>query len=311
MKNPNEYKVESLNEYMGYYFVSKALLYKAQTDYQDLEIHEIPEFGRALRLDGIFQTSEADEFLYHELLVHVPGITTDTPQKALVIGGGDGGSIEELLKYETIEKIVMVELDHMVVEKSREYLFGISRNAFDSPKVELLIQDGIQYIENTKEKFDQIILDLTDAFGPSLNLYTKEFYEKVKDALTPEGILSLHIESPITKKIAYQRIYWTLRSVFKFVRPMLNYVPLYGTLWGFATASDYYDPIQMSEKVIDQKLKKYKINDLKFYTPKTHFSVLSLPPYVQKMHEQPLEPITHENKTLIEEQPERLSLRLG
>ena len=300
MATQKRYKLEEpLNSHMGYYFQSSRLLYSKQTAYQFLEIHEVPEYGRVLRLDGILQTSEKDEFLYHEILTHLPAITMNVPGKALLIGGGDGGSVEELLKYASIEKVVMVELDEMVVEKSKEFLPGISNQAFQSDRLELQILNGIQYIEQTREKFDQVVLDLTDAFGPSLGLYTKEFYEKVRRAMNPRGILSLHIESPVTMNTNFRRIYHTLRSVFKFVRPMLNYIPLYGTLWGFAAASDHYDPSEITREVIQKRLKENQIKDLKFYNEETHHSVQCIPPYIQEALGKPAEPITEENKHLV------------
>ena len=289
--------VEPLNDYMGYYFCSDRLLCKEQTKYQLLEIHEVPEYGRVLRLDGILQTSDKDEFLYHEVLVHIPAITMGGPTKVLLIGGGDGGGIKEVLKYRSLKQIIMVELDKCVVERSKEFLPKISNGAFNSEKLELRIQDGLEYVRNNEGMdFDQVILDLTDAFGFSLNLYTKEFYEQVKKTMTPEGILSLHIESPITMGENFQRIYWTLKSVFQFVRPMLNYVPLYGSLWGFATASDHYDPADLSTDQISKRLKAHQIKELKFYNAQAHQQVQFIPPYIAEFIKKPAQIITEKNK---------------
>ncbi len=300
MSTTQEYMVESLNDHMGYYFCSSKLLHKEQTKYQLLEIHEIPKYGRALRLDGILQTSDKDEFLYHEILIHVPAILINGPKRALLIGGGDGGGIEELLKYPTLEKVTMVELDQAVIQRSEEYLPKISNGAFASDKLELFIQDGLEYIKNTKERFDQVILDLTDAFGPSLSLYTQEFYRQIKKIMSPKGILSLHIESPITVSENFKRIYWTLKSIFKSVCPMLNYVPLYGSLWGFATASDYYSPSKISQREVYERLIAHQIKDLKFYNEETHQSIQLIPPYIKELIKKPALVITEENKNSIQ-----------
>ena len=147
-------------------------MFNVQTEYQKLEILDTNIFGRMLRLDNIFQTSEKDEFLYHEILVHPSGISIGKPKTALVIGGGDGGAIEEILKYNTIERVYMIELDRKVVEVSQEYLPSISNNAFSSPKLELIFGDGIQYINKITEKMDMIILDLTDPQA-NLSIYTQ------------------------------------------------------------------------------------------------------------------------------------------
>ncbi len=276
-----QYLVEPLSPNMGYYFKTDRELAKMKTRFQDLEVHEFASYGRVLRLDGVFQTSDRDEFLYHEPLAHVPGIAIDGPKTALVIGGGDGGMAEELLKYNTLEKVVMVELDEGVVDASKEYLPGISNGAFESPRLELRIEDGVAYIEKTEEKFDQVILDLTDPMGPSAALYTREFYTSIDRILNPGGVLSLHIESPITRPDIFGSLFWTLKSVFRIVRPMLNYVPLYGTLWGYASASQTSDPLNLTEDEVRDRIKKHGLSQLQYYNEKTHFALLAMPNYVQ------------------------------
>jgi len=294
-KLQRNYMVESLSPDMGYFFKSSNVLFKIKTDYQDLEVHDVDNYGRILRLDGVFQTSERDEFLYHEPLAHVPGITMDGPESALVIGGGDGGAIEEILKYPTAKRVVMVELDQGVVDASIKYIPSISNGAFDSPYVDLKIEDGIKYIKDTKEKFDHVLLDLTDPFGPSVALYTREFYSSVNNILSERGALTLHIESPITRPEVFATLYWTLKSVFKVVRPMLNYVPMYGTLWGYAMASQKYDPMDLTPEKIKERIEKFNLKDLKYYTPETHRSLLTLPPYIQSLINKERKPFTENN----------------
>ncbi|MES0491575.1 MAG: polyamine aminopropyltransferase [Leptospirales bacterium] len=296
--------IESLTQNMGYYFRSGSILYKTKTEFQDLEIHDIPNFGKVLRLDGVFQTSEKDEFLYHEPLAHVPGIAMNGGEKGLVIGGGDGGSAEELLKYPGMKKVVMVELDRGVVEASKKYLPTISNGIFNSDRLELRFEDGIQYIQNvaqTNEKFDQVILDLTDPVGPSVALYTKEFYESVNAILNPAGVMSLHIESPITRPEIFATLYHTLKSVFRHVRPMLNYVPMYGSLWGYASASQEVDPSLLSESDVKERINNLGLTDLQFYNEKTHSSLLAMPNYVQELLATPQKPFTKNNLPQIEQ----------
>jgi spermidine synthase len=290
-KKREDILVETLNPDMGYFFRTNKKLYETRTQYQDLEIHELPRHGRMLRLDGVFQTSERDEFLYHEPLAHVGGITIDGPKKALVIGGGDGGAAEEFLKYKTIEKVVMVELDGGVVDACKKYIPGICGNAFNDPKLELRIQDGIQYVFETDETFDQILLDLTDPFGPSIELYTHEFYAQISRILSNEGVLSLHIESPITRPELFSKLYWTLKSVFPIVRPMTNYVPLYGTLWGFALASKTQDPTSVDKQTIVERLAKHQLPGLQFYNEDTHHSLFALPNYIRDLIRTEQQPI--------------------
>lgn len=290
-KKRDDFLVETLNLDMGYFFRTNKKLYETRTRFQDLEIHELPRHGRMLRLDGVFQTSERDEFLYHEPLAHVGGITIDGPKKALVIGGGDGGAAEEFLKYKTIEKVVMVELDGGVVDACKEHIPGICGNAFNDARLELRIEDGIQYVFETKETFDQVLLDLTDPFGPSIELYTHEFYAQIDRILAEGGVLSLHIESPITRPELFSKLYWTLKSVFPIVRPMTNYVPLYGTLWGFALASRTQDPTSIGKNTIVERLAKHQLPALKFYNEDTHHSLFALPNYIRDMLKTEQEPI--------------------
>jgi spermidine synthase len=292
--------VESLSPDMGYYFRSKEVIFKTQTEFQDLEVHEFKDYGRILRLDGVFQTSDKDEFLYHEPLTHVAGIAMNGPKKALVIGGGDGGAAEEFLKYPGIEKVVMVELDEGVVEASKKYIPKIAGQAFNSPKLDLRYEDGIKYIQKTDEKFDQVLLDLTDPFGPSMALYTKDFYEDINRILNPGGALTLHIESPITRPAICSGIYWTLKSVYKHVRPMLNYVPLYGTLWGFAIASQTLDPMAISAEEVKKRIADHDLKDLQFYNEHTHFSLMSLPNYVLDLLKEEKQPYTLQNGPNVE-----------
>lgn len=282
-KKREDLLIETLNSDMGYFFRTAKKLHETRTKFQDLEVHEIPRYGRMLRLDGVFQTSDHDEYLYHEPLTHVAGMTIDGPKNALIVGGGDGGAAEEFLKYKTIEKVVMVELDGGVVDACKVHIPKISNGAFDNPKLELRIEDGIKYVFETKESFDQVMLDLTDPFGPSIELYTHEFYSQISKILSDKGILSLHIESPITRPELFSKLFWTLKSVFPIVRPMLNYVPLYGTLWGYAVASKTQDPAQIEKKVLLERITKHALPDLQFYNEDTHHSLFALPNYVREM----------------------------
>lgn len=297
--------IETLNDNMGYFFRASELLFEKQTAFQDLAVYEFPHWGRVLRLDGVFQTSDRDEFLYHEPLAHVPGLCMNGPKRALVIGGGDGGAIEEILKYPTVEEVVMVELDRDVVDASKMHLPDISKGAFDNPKTTLLIEDGIAYIKNCQEKFDLVILDLTDPFGPSVSLYTQEFYNSVNNILSETGAFTLHIESPISRPALFQGIYHTLKSVFKFVSPMLNYVPMYGTLWAYAMASQVHDPLSISRETIKKRLDSFKLPDLQFINEDTYYSVLSIPNYVQSLLKEEKEPYTENNLIKIDEEPNR------
>lgn len=303
MKHLPEYLVEGHNDQSGYFFRSQQVVYETQTKYQKLEIHEIDYYGKILRLDDIFQTSERDEFLYHEPLIHVPGIALGGPKRGLVIGGGDGGAIEEMLKYNSVQEVVMVEIDEEVVNAARKFLPNISNNAFDDPRLDLRFEDGINYVKTANRPFDQVMLDLTDCFGPSLELYTQEFYQSVHKILNPNGALSLHIESPYTRPITFNRLYATLQSVFKYVRIMLNYVPVYGASWGYAVASDNIDPLQISKQSIVERIDSLGLHSLQFYNPETHFALMAMPNFVKDLIKTPTEVVTQTNKQSISAEP--------
>jgi len=289
------YVVEQLNDYYGYYLRASEPIETGHTRFQEMEVFNTPMFGRMLRLDRVFMTSEKDEFFYHENIVHPAAIAHPAPKKALVIGGGDGGAAEELLKHPTLEKVTVAELDDGVIAAARKHLAAIHRGAFDDPRCEVRITDGKAFIEETAERFDLIILDLTDPHGPSQALYTREFYAACKQALNPGGLLSLHVESPISRPATWLRIVKTLQAVYPLVRPYLVYIPLYGTWWGMATASMETDPLGLSEDEVEKRIRERGIGRLQFYNGTMHRAVFALPNFVRELLESPAEIITAES----------------
>ncbi|MCX7897597.1 MAG: polyamine aminopropyltransferase [Rhodocyclaceae bacterium] len=286
------YLVEQLNEDFGYFVRASRVLATGRTRYQDLALYDTPMFGKLLRLDEVFMTSEKDEFFYHENLIHPAAITHPSPRRALVIGGGDGGAAEELLKHPSIEKVVLAELDDGVIDACRTHLASIHRGALEDARVELAIGDGRAYVEAEGAPFDLIALDLTDPHGPSQALYTREFYRACEKRLAPGGLLSLHVESPISRPRTYARIVATLSSVFAIVRPYLVYIPLYGTWWGMAVASMSRDPLTLSEDEVERRLAMRELEELRFYNGAMHRAVFALPNFVREILAAPAEAIT-------------------
>jgi spermidine synthase len=225
------YLAERLTPDFGFYLREGELLARVQSQWQHIEVFDNALFGRVMRIDGCFMTSERDEFFYHEPMVHLPAIAHPGPRSALVVGGGDGGAVEELLKHPSMERVVLAELDGAVIDMARKWLDGIHHGALDDPRVEIRLGDARALIEAGGELFDQIVLDLTDPFGPALDLYTVEFYQACRKRLASGGVLSLHLGSPIHLPQSMARIAASLREAFPIVRPYLQYVPLYGTLW--------------------------------------------------------------------------------
>lgn len=284
--------VEQLNADFGYFLRAKSKLATGRTRFQDMEVYDTSAFGRILRLDNVFMTSEKDEFFYHENLVHLAAITHFAPRNALVIGGGDGGAVEEIFKHPGMERVVLAELDDGVIAASREYLGAIHRGALNDPRCEIYIGDGKEYIEASTESFDLLLLDLTDPHGPSQALYTQEFYTSCQKRLSPNGLLALHIESPVTRPTTCARIVATLRSVFPIVRPYLVFVPLYGTWWGFAIASNSSDPLSVSEAEVEHRITARRLTDLRFYNGAMHHAVFALPNFVREIFAAEAAPIT-------------------
>lgn len=273
---------ERLNEHFGFYLTHCQLLAESRSEWQHIEIFEHPMFGRLMRIDECFMTSERDEFFYHEPMVHLPATAHAGVRHALIVGGGDGGAAEELLKLPTMEQVTLCELDEEVIRMAREWLPSIHRGAFDDPRLRLQLGDARQFIQSTNERFDQIVLDLTDPFGPAVELYTVAFYQACRRILRPGGVVSLHLGSPIHLQESMRRIHASLRAVFPIVRPYLQYVPLYGTLWCMATASDSTDPAALTPAEVDRRLETRGIRELQLYNGHTHQALLAQPNFMQE-----------------------------
>ena len=268
---------------MGFFIRSSRQYERFRSPYQAIEVHETEPFGKLFRLDGHFMTSEQDEFFYHENLVHLPGITHPAPERALIVGGGDGGSAEELLKYPSMKKVTLAEIDMAVVDISRKYLASVHKGSLDDPRLDLRIGDGFAYVRETSETFDLIVLDLTDPGGPSLELYTPAFYRACASRLTSLGAMALHIASPIAHPDRIRQTLVSLRSAFSIVTPYLTSVPLYGGLWMMACCSATLDPRKLSAPEIDRRIAQRGITDLQYYNGEMHRAALAMPNFVRAL----------------------------
>ena len=277
----------SMTEYLtddwAFFVKSSRQFEKFTSPYQAIEVHETAQFGKLFRLDGHFMTSEKDEFFYHENLVHLPAITHPQPTTALVVGGGDGGSAEELLEHPSIKSVTLCEIDLAVVDISRKYLQSVHRGAFDDPRLTLKIEDGFAFVRNATERYDLIVLDLTDAGGPSAALYTQEFYRACAARLSPTGAMTLHVASPIAHPARVRETLANLRQVFAIVTPYLTSVPLYGGMWMMACCSATLDPKGMSILDIDRRLAQRGIRNLQYYNGDMHRAALAFPNFVRAL----------------------------
>lgn len=278
---------EALTDSSGVYFDAGALVAARQSAFQKIEIFDCPDLGRLMRIDGSNMTSERDEYFYHEALIHPAAIAHPHPQRVLIIGGGDGGAAEELLKH-PIQHCRLCELDAAVVDMSRAHLGGIHGGAFDDARLTLDIGDGMAFVRTSfgrtaGESFDLIYLDLTDPVGAAEPLYAPSFYQDCKRILNKGGALVLHIGSPFSHPARVKQSLKELRTEFAIVTPYFVHIPIYGAVWGFAVASDVLDIRQISADAIDASLAVRSIEQRQLYNGAVHHAMLALPEYVKTL----------------------------
>ena len=274
---------EPLNDSTGFYIKANALLGEQQTRFQKLQVYETSQYGKLLRLDGYNMTSERDEFVYHENLIHPAASAHAGPKNVLIIGGGDGGSAEEVLKHPSVERVTLVEIDADVIKMAKEHFAAVHHGVFDNPKLSVRIEDGLRFMRESRDKYDLIVLDLNDPMGPAEALYSTDFFQHCRAALSPGGALTLHIGSPVARPERVTEISGRLNSVFRIVRPYIMYVPLYGSLWAMACASDKLDPKSFTADEIDRRIEHRKLIELQYYNGETHEGVFALPNFVRDM----------------------------
>jgi spermidine synthase len=274
---------EYLTDEWGIFVRSKAEIAKFRSAYQDVEVHDSVPFGKLFRLDGHFMTSERDEFFYHENLVHIAALAHPAPERALIVGGGDGGSAEELLKHPTMTSVTIAEIDKRVIDISRDHLAAVHRGALDDPRVTINVCDGFEFVRGAKDAYDLIVLDLTDPGGPSAELYTPEFYAACDKHLTPLGAMTMHVGSPVAHPDRVREALAELARVFTRVTPYVVSVPLYGGMWMMACCSANLDPRAHSPMAIDLRVAQRRLPDLQYMNGDAYCGVLALPNFVRAL----------------------------
>jgi spermidine synthase len=274
---------EPLTDDWAFVVRSKREFERFRSPYQAVDVHDTETFGKLFRLDGHFMTSERDEFFYHENLVHPAALAHPKPEKALIVGGGDGGSAEELLKYPTMRSVTLVEIDLAVVDIARKYLQHVHRGSLDDPRLSLRIEDGFAFVRNTTEQYDLIVLDLTDPGGPSTQLYTPDFYAACAARLTPMGAMTLHVASPVAHPARIREALAALRAAFPVVTPYLVNVPLYGGMWMMACCAAQLDPHYRTPLEVDRRIAQRGIRDLQYFNGDMHRASLALPNFVKSL----------------------------
>lgn len=254
----------------------KETLVRKKTKYQDLAIVDTEDFGRMLVLDGIIQTTIKDEFVYHEMITHIPLFTHPDPKKVLVVGGGDGGAIREILKHPSVTEAVLCEIDGDVVTECKKYLPEISC-ALDDERCHVFIGDGIKYVKEHKNEFDVIIVDSTDPFSIAEGLFGGNFYKDIYEALTEDGMFIAQTETPFFLPDVVKKVFNDSRSLFKITKLFMAAIPTYpGGYWSFTIGSKKYDP---SEPEFKQDL-QFKT---RYYNKELHKACFVLPQYIKEL----------------------------
>ncbi|EGO65386.1 polyamine aminopropyltransferase [Acetonema longum] len=237
----------------------KETLFSGRSEFQEIVVVDTQEFGRMLVLDGVFQTSVFDEYIYHEMIAHVPLCTHPQPKHVLVIGGGDGGTVRETSKHPTVERVEMVEIDGMVVDACKQYLPETSEALRQNhSKVKLTIGDGIAHMRQANSLYDVIIVDCSDPIGPGEGLFTHAFYQDVFKALKPDGLFVQQTESPFYHQPLIKRLTKDIRSLFPICRTYLAPIPIYpGGAHCFTLGSKQYDPLNVTPRKLDFKTRCY------------------------------------------------------
>jgi spermidine synthase len=274
---------EFYNEQTGLTIGLKKLLFSKQSDYQLVEVYETDTWGNLMTIDGMVMLSERDEFVYHEMISHVAMFTHPEPKRVLIIGGGDGGTAREVMKHPSVEKVDMVEIDATVVEASKLHFPGVGD--FDNPKLNVLYEDGIEFVKNVMTPYDVLIIDGSDPVGPAEGLFEKEFYQYCLNALSDDGVLTAQTESPWVESYypSMKKVFGALDDLFLISKMYLSYIPLYPAgMWSMACASKNESPL--SDAVINRAASNPEIlNTLNYYNPEVHKSAFALPNFVKRI----------------------------
>jgi len=272
--------LETLYPAWGQQFVMDEVLFEVDTGHQHLIIFNNGQWGTVMALDGVIQTTEKDEFVYHEMMVHVPMLSHGDAKKVLIIGGGDGGILREVLKHQNVESVTQVEIDQQVIDMCIQYLPNHSAGAYDNPKANIVIADGVDFVNECTEKFDVIISDSTDPMGPGEVLFTSRFYQGIKNCLNDGGVFVAQNGVSFMQTDGVTTTHQRLSPLFKEASFYSGAVPTYvGGIMTFAWATDNLELKSVSLETLEQRYQAANLQT-RFYTPAVHKGSFALPQYV-------------------------------
>lgn len=280
-------------QYLEYYNGTTGLsvgvnrvLFSEQTPFQKVEVYETDTWGNLMTIDGMVMLSEKDEFVYHEMIAHVACFSHPNPKRVLIIGGGDGGTAREVLRHASVEHVDMVEIDEAVVRASKLHMPSVG--AFDDPRLHVLYENGLTFVNDVPNTYDVIIIDGSDPVGPAVDLFKQEFYDKCYAALNENGVLTGQTESPWVEHYheSMKSVYMALKNAFPVQKLYLAFIPLYPTgMWSMAFASKGIDPLSAEVMArIHSGIGAFDAH-LKYYTPDVHHASFALPKFVRSVIE--------------------------
>jgi len=272
--------IQAIGRYSQMVIKVRRLVASRRSKYQQIDIVDTEEFGRVLVLDGLVQSSEYDEYYYHESLVHPAMVLHPNPERVLILGGGEGATLREVLKYRTVRRAVMVDIDEDVVQLSKQYLASWHMGAFDDSRAEVVIEDGKAYVERTSERFDVVVMDLTDPYGPEIarELYKESFIRRLSSILTDSGAVATQAGTSFFFPDEYRNLVESFRKVFRYVDEYSTWIPSFGYACNFIVASKVGSLAALSEEEIDRRLRERGVTT-RFVSGRVLKALLSIPIY--------------------------------
>ena len=276
----NQWFMDPLNENLYTMYRVRREVLNVRTHYQEVRILDTYQMGRVLVLDNKIQSAEYDEFIYHECLVHPAMVGSASPQHVLILGGGEGAALREVVRYCSMKRVVMVDLDREIIDICKQHLPSWHAGAFKDSRLDLKFDDARAYMESSNEMFDVIIMDISDPIegGPASELYTKEFFTEIKRHMHPSSLFVMQaLEIYLKPSHQHAIIHNTLKQVFTNVASYYEYVPSYGSFWGFAICSEIHEPARLQPDMINERLHREGINSLRYYDGIAHQRIFCLP----------------------------------
>ena len=269
---PDFWFTEKYTPHTGLTLQVRERLYDAKSDFQQIEVLDTLDYGRLLLLDGCVMLTDRDEHVYHEMISHVPLFSHPKPERVLIVGGGDGGAVREVLKHSSVKEVHLAEIDGEVIEVSRKYFPAVAAG-LDDPRVEIFVRDGFDHLDEHQQYYDVILTDSIDPVGEAVKLFSESFYNKAKQSLRPGGVFVCQSESPFISLDVLAKVHGTLGKLYTHTQPYLVYIPTYPTgMWSFSMASDTVKP-----KEVEPDFSPPFLQELKYFTPDIFRSAFALP----------------------------------